>query len=96
MAWKWRKSGLQLPEPIWDEFEQRVDRLYGPVNKGRRKWLYALAFRLLLRLDDDSIKTLSHQLEAEELGLPGNGARDKDAADLLAAASKSPRRGKAS
>ncbi len=91
MSWEWKKPGIMLPEPDWDRFEAAVERLYGKKNKGRRKYLYAVAMRLLLSLDDDEIKRRVHQVEGEEHDvLPSADAQA--AAELEEAARSTARR----
>ena len=54
---------------MWDHFEELVERLYGKRNKGRKKYLYALAIHQLLSMGDDQIKAEVYRLEGAELGL---------------------------
>jgi len=96
MPWEWVNPGIAVPEKVWKQFGSRLEALYGPKNKGKRKWLFTLAFQLLLNLKDDEIRALAHQIEAEELGLAQPRETSQQLDELLASRSTSPRRGKAS
>lgn len=80
MAWEWKKAGIMLPPEQWAEFEVLVERLYGKKNKGRKKYLYGVAFRALFRMGDDEIKFEAHRLEAEEHGVLAAAPRARVAA----------------
>lgn len=53
------KQGIQLPDSVWKAFDERVTAIYGESNKGRKKWLYVVAIKLLMTLDDETIQQLA-------------------------------------
>lgn len=83
MAWDWAKPGIMLPDRDWQAFQARIEALYGPRNKGRKKYLYTVAVRQLLAMTDDEIKRAVHIIEGEEHGvLPGETPEARSAAAL--------------
>ncbi len=69
MAWKWKKVGVLVPEHEWNAFDALVARLYGPQNKGKRKYLYTVAFQQLMKMKEASLKLEVHRAEGIELGI---------------------------
>lgn len=82
------KQGIQLPDSVWKAFDERVTAIYGESNKGRKKWLYVVAIKLLMTLDDETIQQLAVASEVEWLGVKP----DQDYADVAVAAARSLRR----